>query len=188
MVKRFELIAGLLVAGLTCVAGAQATGASGVSARAGQAIFQPPAHPVTPEQVREIVEITHMRQNLEDSIGHSITMEKQSMPYLPDIFFSEMQKKISQLDMVAMFQAIYVKYISEEDAKGIIAFYKTPAGQSYLNTAPKMTQEVMDTFMQKGHEIGSQVAAEYKDEIDAAVKKYRSEHPAPANAAPAPTN
>lgn len=44
---------------------------------------------------------------------------------------------------------IYVKHFSQEEINALIAFYKTPAGQKYVNMTPEIQKELMGLMFQK---------------------------------------
>ena len=77
----------------------------------------------------------------------------------------------------------------EIDAAKLIDFSKTEAGQHFLESIPETSGEVQQAIQNAQRQTGMEVQARHKDELDAAVKKYREEHapkPAPTLAAPAP--
>jgi uncharacterized protein len=81
----------------------------------------------------------------EASQGQTITPERQAV-------LDRMREKIvaaydeayngqaMQMVMVRVYQATY----TQDDVDGLIAFYKTPAGQALINKSPLMMQNMMD--------------------------------------------
>ncbi|MFZ6719972.1 DUF2059 domain-containing protein [Undibacterium sp. Ji49W] len=68
-----------------------------------------------------------------------------------------------------IFIEIYSKSLTQEDVDGIVAFYKSPAGKSYVSKMPAMMQEsmssmqklmapMMDKMMQAGKELDEDLA------------------------------
>lgn len=46
--------------------------------------------------------------------------------------------------------AIYSKHYTNEDIKGMIAFYQTPLGKKLISILPKITQESIEVSQQYG--------------------------------------
>ncbi|MFT3752304.1 MAG: DUF2059 domain-containing protein [Paludibacter sp.] len=42
---------------------------------------------------------------------------------------------------------LYDKYFTEQDIKDFIVFYKSPAGQKYINVMPEITKYMMTNMM-----------------------------------------
>lgn len=56
----------------------------------------------------------------------------------------EIQKEELSWDkMEPMFLAIYGNALTQDDVDGMIAFYKSPAGQSFINKMPSIMQQTM---------------------------------------------
>jgi len=51
---------------------------------------------------------------------------------------------------------IYDKYLSDDDVKGLIAFYQTPIGRKLASVTPAMTAELQRAGEKKGEEVGRQ--------------------------------
>jgi hypothetical protein len=93
--------------------------------------------------------------------------------------------KVINLDeLVAAGIPVYQKYLTHEDAIGLISFYSSPAGQHYLARMPALIKE--------SSEVGGNVMKGHLDEIqrDAKLKfeqfeKYVAAHPEELGDAPA---
>ena len=55
----------------------------------------------------------------------------------------EMSPKLTE-----MISNIYMKYFDESDIKAFLDFYKSPAGQKYIQLTPQITKEMMGEMMQ----------------------------------------
>ena len=72
----------------------------------------------------------------------------------------------------------------------MIDFSKTEAGKHFLERLPETSRQVTMAIQKQQQQTGMQVQARHKDEIDAALKKYREEHapkPAPTPAGTTPS-
>lgn len=61
----------------------------------------------------------------------------------------------------------YVEAFSEKELQEMIAFYQTPTGQKAIRLQPEM--------MQRGGEIGNEVAMEHQNELKKMVEKRKAE-------------
>jgi hypothetical protein len=78
--------------------------------------------------------------------------------------------------MVRSFQ----QHLSAEDAAEIIAFYQSPAGKRMIALMPNILDEGREAGSELGQRITLEVVRRHQDEIDAAAKSYRDQHPASA--------
>lgn len=168
VVRNTVLVVGLLV-GL---------GASGLA----QTPLEPPAHPVTAEQVRQLMATTHAMDRMNDSIHKMIAQQKQAMPFFPDAFWTDFEAEFAKLDWVAIATPIYQKYLSQEDADKAIAFYQTSAGQHALDASMSVYNDMAQAGFERGKEIGQRLGEKYQEQIMENMKKARqSQAPSPEN-------
>ena len=74
-----------------------------------------------------------------------------------------------------------IPYIVVPGVAKLIEFAKTPAGKSFFDNSPVINRETAQAIQKAQQSVGAEVQARHKDEIEAAVKKYREEHaPKPA--------
>jgi hypothetical protein len=107
----------------------------------------------------------------EASQGQAITPERQAV-------LDRMREKITaaydeayngqamQMVMLRVYQATY----TQDDVDGLIAFYKTPAGQALINKSPLMMQNMMDemrTMMRPMIQRIGQIKKECEQEMKA---------------------
>ena len=62
---------------------------------------------------------------------------------IPQQTTKEMSPKLTE-----MISNIYMKYFDESDIKAFLDFYKSPAGQKYIQLTPQITKEMMGEMMQ----------------------------------------
>lgn len=138
---------------------------------------QPPAHPVTVDQVREILQLTHAKELVHQSERNSFALMKRSFPpYMPQDVSDDLLKQLEAFDLEPLAVAAYQRHLSTEDAAEVIEFYKTPAGQRMITATPAIEQELQMGGQQEGIKIARQVISAHMDEIKAAAAKYRAEH------------
>ena len=142
----------------------------------------PPAHPATPAQIREYLELTHSQENAKTAFGQLVAGSRARAPqYFPADFWSDLTNSLDAIDVVAQFTPIYQRYFSQEDMAAAIAFYKTPAGKDILQVQPLAASAAGELLRTEGQRVGQATFARHKAEIDAAVKAHQ------AAAAPKPT-
>jgi|HubBroStandDraft_5_1064220.scaffolds.fasta_scaffold381492_1 hypothetical protein len=85
----------------------------------------------------------------EASEGHTITPERQAVldrmrDKMVAAYGDLMNAQAMQMVMLRVYQATY----TQDEVDGLIAFYKTPAGQALINKSPLMMQNMMDEMRQ----------------------------------------
>jgi hypothetical protein len=153
----------------------------------------PPAHPITMEQTRELLDLMEYKKMEQSNWTQMIAMNKQAAPFIPQDVWTDVQTGIDGIDYPTMMQPIYAKYLSQEDAAKALEFYRTPAGKRVLQAFPPMLGESVGAAQQKGRQVGRDAIEKHRPEIEAAQKKYQAEHAPPAGstvpggATPAPS-
>jgi hypothetical protein len=138
---------------------------------------QPPAHPITPEQVHEILQLTHAKELARQSMRLGMTSVKNVFPpYTPKDVFDDIQQGLEKIDFESMATTAYQKHISTEDAAQIIAFYRTPVGQRLVVVMPAIEREMQLNGRNEGMRITQEVIKSHMAEIKAAAAKYKQEH------------
>jgi hypothetical protein len=152
----------------------------------------PPAHPITMEQTRELLDLMEYKKMEQNNWSQMIAMNKQAAPFIPQDVWTDVQTGIDGIDYPTLMQPIYAKYLSQEDAAKALEFYHTPAGKRVLQAFPPMLGESVGAAQQKGRKVGRDAIEKHRPEIETAQKKYQAEHAppagstAPGGATPAP--
>jgi hypothetical protein len=136
----------------------------------------PPAHPITIAQTREMYDLMGFKKMMNGMLTQTISMQKQQAPFVPPDVWADLQTSFDNVDYVSVFQPIYAKYLSEEDAAKSLEFYRTPAGRHMLEVMPPLMHDIMLASQQKGQQVGREVIDRHRAEIEAAQKKYQQEH------------
>jgi hypothetical protein len=140
-----------------------------------------PEHPLTPEQAKELYIAMGYQKNLEDNRAQQMAAQKARAPFIPQDVWDDFDATSAKVDYPTAFYDVYKKYISTEDATKLIEFAKTPAGKAFFDNSPALNRETVQAIQKQQQSVGAEVQARHKDEIEAAVKKYREEHaPKPA--------
>ncbi|HTV81091.1 MAG TPA: TonB family protein [Acidobacteriaceae bacterium] len=145
---------------------------------------QPPAHPITAEQVHEMMQLTGAVNLTKQMLDGMMPTLRQSMPaYMPPDVLDDFEKTLLGSDFEAMMVRTYQAHLSSEDAAVVIAFYKTPAGQHMLAAMPQIAKDSQAAGEQLGQQVMMEVLQRHQTEIEAAKEKYETQHPwsAPKN-------
>ncbi len=138
---------------------------------------QPPAHPVTPEQVHEMLQLTGALGMIKQFADAMMPTIRQEMPpYMPDDVFADFQKSFLGANLEDAITRAYQKHVSTEDAAAAIAFYRTPAGQRILAIQPTLEKELQEQGRQLAVQTMMEVLERHKSEIDNAKKQYEASH------------
>ena len=90
------------------------------------------AQPATPDphaKVRLLLEMTGAGNLGTQMIDGMMGNFRQSMPDVPDQFWTAFRAKVKASDMVEMVIPIYEKHLTPAGIDAIIAFYSSPAGK-----------------------------------------------------------
>lgn len=137
-----------------------------------------PEHPITQEQVKELMELTGVRRQLRQMLDGMMPMMKTSMPpWMPADVLEDFENSVVGADWDQLALRSYQAHISTEDAAAAIAFYQTPAGQRLLTATPFVMKGIQASAGQLGMQLMEETLARHKTEIDAAKEKYEADHP-----------
>lgn len=86
---------------------------------------------------------------------------------LVDLFLEKFRSKADMKSLLELLLPVYDKYLSDEEIKGLIAFYQTPLGKKTLEVMPKVMTESQEEGRKWGEGMGRQamqeVLAEHPD-------------------------
>lgn len=142
------------------------------------------AQAVTSEEARKFLEVTNALSSL-DQIFEQSAVEAQIRTALkpesapPDRraaaerfvkefaveFSGEARKKREEL--MAIMEGIVVKHYTQEDMKGLLAFYQTPVGKKMLAMGPKVAMESMQAGQAWGQKLGQEIGQRVGQRIEA---------------------
>jgi uncharacterized protein len=171
----------LTVVALSFALGAHAQGAQAQATSTTDTATSPDSSPkidpVKAADIQRLIEIAGMKKlmtetmdSMETNIRPTLARSLPPGPYrdkLIDLFFERFRSKLKIQQFIDMAAAAYDKYLSDEDIKGMIAFYQTPLGQKTLTVLPKLTVELQSEGMQLGERAGrdsmTEVLSEHPD-------------------------
>jgi uncharacterized protein len=136
----------------------------------------PPAHPLTDEQAKQMLEMTGANDIKKQLTQGMTNYFRQSMPFIPKDVMDDLDQSLDKLDMQTPIIAVYKQHISQDDADAIIAFYKTPAGKDMIEVMPGIMRQSQQLGLQMGRQTAQEVINRHRPEIEAAAKQYQQEH------------
>jgi hypothetical protein len=136
----------------------------------------PPAHPVTAEQVYQILELTGTDTQKREMLDGLLPHLKEMMPWMPVDVVSDLERTLGTADFEGAMVRSFQQHLSTEEAAQIIAFYKSPAGRHMIAVMPSVLNEGQDAVADLGQQVMLEVMQRHKDEIDEAAKVYHEEH------------
>jgi hypothetical protein len=123
----------------------------------------------------ELLDVTGVFASARVATDTMIERLRQENPVVPADVWSSFAAKVANRDTLnALYVPIYARHLSEADARGIVAFYRTPTGEHFLGALPKIQEECRDA----AQAWAADVAAELADTSDDPGKQ-RHAGPAP---------
>lgn len=83
---------------------------------------------------------------------------------LVELFFEKFRSRVDTQQLVDLAVPGYDKYLSDEEIRGLIAFYQTPLGQKALEVLPKLSVELQTQGQKWGESLGRQCMLEVLSE------------------------
>ena len=119
--------------------------------------------------VRELLAATHvtaMMQQVTRQMGQQLdAMVKQRLPCLsPSAVSSALTTPQATQQMIDLAVPIYQRNFTEQDVRGLLAFYRTPLGQKLLKVQPVIMRESMLAGEQWGRQRVEQRIGQLKSE------------------------
>ena len=116
--------------------------------------------PVTTEETEKIKNIKQLLNITgASSLSQQIVMQmlismKSQYPQVPEKFWDTFLAEFNADDLLKELIPIYSKYYSDEDIKGLIAFYQTPLGKKTIALLPQISQESIVIGQRYGIDAG----------------------------------
>jgi hypothetical protein len=122
--------------------------------------------PAKAAEIRQLMEVAGAKAvmiQMMDSTGENIKpLLTNALPpgeyrdKLVDLFFVKFRSKADPQQLLDLIVPLYDKYLSEEEIKALIQFYRTPLGQKTIQVMPKLTTESAELGRKWGEELGRQ--------------------------------
>ena len=124
---------------------------------AGSAAAQQPSKE---DRVRELLVVMRAGDMGLQIVDQLIGTMKQSIPGAPEEFWVSFRKKVKSEDLVATLVPVYARNLESEDVEEMIRFFRTPAGQRFLDKQPVILRESMEAGRTWGEKLALQAIEE----------------------------
>lgn len=122
-----------------------------------------PKSPSKHEDLNELMELTGAGQLGIQVMEQMIGSFKQGNTGIPDKFWDEFMAEVNVNELVELVIPIYGKYLTRNDVKQLIKFYKTPVGKKLIEVQPMIMQESMMIGQEWGQKIAEKVIKSLKE-------------------------
>jgi len=122
-----------------------------------------PKSPSKHEDLKELMELTGAGQLGIQVMEQMIGSFKQGNTGIPDKFWDEFMSEVNVNELVELVIPIYGKYLTRNDVKQLIKFYKTPVGKKLIEVQPMIMQESMMIGQEWGQKIAEKVIKSLKE-------------------------
>jgi hypothetical protein len=119
-------------------------------------------------QLREMLTVSGSLEGARQVVPQLLALVKQQQPEISDEACRKVEEtfNVKVIDrMVDLYAPIYIKYLTLDDLKQIVAFYQTPAGKKWGEATPSITLE--------GTKMGQQLGMELAGEIQQALQEAK---------------
>jgi hypothetical protein len=109
------------------------------------------------ENIRKLLVLTDASGIFKRSLEAQLSLMKASETRVPPRFWDEVLKEVDPDKFVELLIPVYDKHFSDEELKGLIAFYETPLGKKLVAELPPIMTESATIGDKYGRQIANQV-------------------------------
>lgn len=117
------------------------------------------AHIQKIDDIHKLLEATHVHQLMDQMLAQMFGMIKQQIPEneVPAGIWDSAAKELKSDEAIERIVPIYDKYYTDQDIKGLLAFYESPLGQKVVQTTPQVMKESMAIGQRWGQEAAERM-------------------------------
>jgi hypothetical protein len=147
------------------------------SSTAAAAPIQPPAHPITRQQLEMLFQRFGTDEAQKTFIHDTLEARRSKFPaWFPQSVWSEAIRKVETIDTISIALPVYQKYLSEDTAKTLILFYDGDTGGQLARAWTKHALQAMDQGYRGGNAaIKAEDSMGTDQDVDALMRKRVSE-------------
>ncbi|TAE61442.1 MAG: DUF2059 domain-containing protein [Nostocales cyanobacterium] len=112
--------------------------------------------------IKKLLEITGAKAMTQQMLNDMFSTMKSQYPNLPANFWKAFIAEIKPDDIFNEYIPLYDKYFTDEEIKGMIAFYQTPLGKKTLNVLPQLTKDSTQIGIKYGKEAAERAIEKLK--------------------------
>ena len=93
---------------------------------------------------------------------------------LVELFFEKMHARATPEAVLNLEIPLYARYLSDAEIKGLIEFYKTPVGQTWVEVRPKLKAAVLGRTKAEGRKMWREIIREVLEEHPELGREFKS--------------
>jgi hypothetical protein len=110
-------------------------------------------------RIVELLDLTGIGDLADQIVEGTIAPLKQAMPEVPEAWWDEFAEGVDTQTFLDRVIPIHDKYLTDAELNALLAFYRTPEGQSVLSKLPSIGQESMMAGQMWSVQVGEQLIA-----------------------------
>lgn len=107
--------------------------------------------------VRVLMDLTGAGALGVQAFNQMLPQLRQMVPNAPASFWEEIAAEADADELVELIVPIYQRHFTEAEVQGLITFYRSPAGRSFVEKLPRVTQESMEAGNQWGQALAKRI-------------------------------
>jgi hypothetical protein len=126
---------------------------------------QAAAPAIEPEKealIRQVLMLSGAAKLADQMLDALIASFKKSKLSVPDSYWDDFRKNADTNGLIEQMIPLYARHFSDDDLRGLVAFYNSPAGKKYVAEAPQLTQESMAVGRAWGENLAKTVIEKLK--------------------------
>lgn len=131
------------------------------SASAAQAAA-PAIDPEKENLIRQVLMLSGAAKMADQMLDAMMDSFKKSKLAVPDGFWDDIRKNADTNDLIERIIPVYARHFSDDDLRGLVAFYNSPVGKKYVAETPQITAESMAVGRAWGGDLAKTVVAKLK--------------------------
>lgn len=126
-------------------------------------LFQVNAQDTLDLKIRELFELMGTNEIFETAIDEMLDMQNHEEDSMSELIADEFRKKIKEKGFTKIYEKlipIYKKHLTADEIDGLINFFKSEVGRSYIKKQPEILKESMNAGGEWGKEMGYEILEE----------------------------
>jgi uncharacterized protein len=103
----------------------------------------PSGTPPKEADVRRLMEVTGQAASVRQVVDSIMGSIKPMYPSVPESLWTDLAAEMRTDEFANLVVPIYMKYLTDEDVKGLLAFYEGPTGRKLIQVQPLILQDSM---------------------------------------------
>lgn len=117
-------------------------------------------------KARELLVLLRTGDTAMQAIDGMMVSMKDAMPQVPAEYWDSFKKQIKPDEFIELLVPIYAANLEESDLDGLITFFKSPAGQSYVAKQSAIMQQSMEVGGKWGEEVAERAIRALNEKKD----------------------